>query len=244
VPRASLKCRRAPPAVFPPRRAGDLPYGAWSSRACPSRPRECEIQWARLGNRTGWDEDEIMRQAEMAPSAPKETLCPTRSVSVNSRARSERPRRAGREAPPTLPRLTRRAWTRATGKHEHEAARIVLGGCRRASSGRARSASSPVGALSAANVKDPSSSAGARCAAGWGARAAAQVRYGRKERGSWENVPGSVDERSSAVAASCAGGSGGAVRASRWTSCRARRADEEFQQEGATCSTRQKRRGC
>jgi hypothetical protein len=44
-------------------------------------------------------------------------------------------------------------------------------------------------------------------------------------------VPGSVDERSSAVAASCTSASGGAARASQYASCRARRTDSEYRQE-------------
>jgi hypothetical protein len=112
VPRECLQSRRAPLAVLPPRRAGDL-YGAWSSRACPSRPRQCGSRRARLRERTGWEEDE-MRWAEMAPGAPKENACPTRSRSVIAWACSERPRRAAREAPSTRPSLTRRARPRAT----------------------------------------------------------------------------------------------------------------------------------
>jgi hypothetical protein len=130
---------------------GDLQYGTWASRTRPSRPRECGSRRARLRERTGWDEDE-RRRAEMAPGAPKEDACPTRSRSVNARARPERPRRAGREAPPPPPSLARRACPRATGQREHGAARIVRGGRRRASSGRTRSASPPLSALSAANV--------------------------------------------------------------------------------------------
>jgi hypothetical protein len=121
---------------------------------------------ARLGNRTGWDDEDEMRQAEMAPGAPKETLCPTRSRSVMARACSERPRCSGREAHPTLPPLTRRTCPRATGQCEHDAARIVRGSRRRSSSGRAWPASSPLGAGSTANVKDPPNSVVAGCAAG------------------------------------------------------------------------------
>jgi hypothetical protein len=65
-----------------------------------------------------------MRRAEMAPGAPKENACPTRSTSVNARARPERPRRAGHEVPPTRLCLTRVA-------DERGPARRLLLRCRR-----------------------------------------------------------------------------------------------------------------
>jgi hypothetical protein len=130
----------------------------------------------------------------MALGAPEETLCPTRSRSVNSRACSERPRRAGRQAPATRPL--------------------------------------PLGAWSTANVRDPPYSAAVCCAAGSIARAASQVLYKRKERGSWENVLWPVDERSSTVAASCAGGSGGAARASQYASFRHMRRQRSIGRRG------------
>jgi hypothetical protein len=210
------------------RRSPAAPSG-WCSRAQPAfrRPSVRDVVVASLSvaaarvlkpagasreSNRGWDEDE-MRRAERALGAPKKTLCPTRSRSAHSRARLERPRRAGGEAPPTLPPLTRRACPRATGQRGHGAARIVRGGRRRASSGRTRSASSPVGAWSTANVKGPHNRIAAGWAAEWSARRAVQVWYERQERGRWENVPGPVDERSLGVTASGTG-AGGAARMS------------------------------